>query len=48
MKESRRVEELKDARDYRATLIQKREDLERKISKTEERIKKLRATTEAA
>jgi hypothetical protein len=37
------AERLKDRRDYRETLIQKREDLERKISAVEDEIKALRA-----
>lgn len=42
MKDSRREELLKDRRDYRQTLIQKREDLERKIERTEKDIAKLK------
>jgi hypothetical protein len=37
----RALEELKDARAYRATPIQKREDLEGKIKRAEGRIAKL-------
>ena len=43
LKESHRQEKLKDARDYRNALINKREELEAKIAKTEERIRNLRA-----
>ena len=43
MTNERRTEELKDARDYRTSLIQKRNDLDAKLSRTEERIQKLKA-----
>ena len=41
MKDSRRAEELKDARAYRQSLIHKRNELDAKIAATEERIKHL-------
>jgi hypothetical protein len=37
----KRAEQLKDRRDYRQALIQRREDTERKISRVEEQIKEL-------
>ena len=44
MSPTRKAEQLKDRRDYRASLIQRREDLERKIEKVE---KEISALTEA-
>lgn len=41
MKSDRVTEQLKDRRDLRAMLIQKREDLERRISEVEAQIRKL-------
>ena len=41
MKETHRIEKLKDRRAYRQTLIQKRNDLDAKLSDTEAQIRKL-------
>lgn len=46
MKNTHREEKLKDRRAYRQTLIQKREDLDRKLNAVEGEIKAL--TTKAA
>jgi hypothetical protein len=42
MTDEQRDERLKDRRDYRNTLIQRREDLERKISLVEQEIHDLK------
>lgn len=42
MKDSHREEKLKDARDYRNVLINKREGIEKKITATEKRIHALK------
>ena len=43
MSDEQRNERLKDRRDYRTTLIQRREDNERKLATVEEQIKALKA-----
>ncbi len=43
MKQSHREEKLKDRRDYRAALIERRENIDRKIKATEAQIKELTA-----
>ncbi len=43
MKQSHREEKLKDRRDYRAALIERREIIERKIARTEKEIAALKA-----
>lgn len=45
MTDTQRTEQLKDRQDYRAALINKREDLERKIKKVEDQIGKLKNDT---
>lgn len=42
MKNEKRTEQLKDRRDYRNSLINKREEIDRKISRVEEQIKQLK------
>jgi len=42
MTEEQKAQQLKDRRDYRQTLIQRREDIDTKIAKVEAEIKKLK------
>lgn len=45
---TKQAEQLKDRRDYRATLIQRRDDIERKIERVEDQIKKIKESAKEA